>query len=182
MPDDQPEFDSEARVWGMDAVTQLAVGRDTYVLYDPAQTSRCEIDRERLRNEFGAGRNGKDRVVILTASQAQFEDKLTAREADPAGYAEHRRDTTERAAAAQATAKAITDALQAGDFAEVERLKAQLATGGAPEDASGPGPGPGVAAPEDPLERLQKLADLHDRGALTDAEFDAEKAKILNES
>jgi hypothetical protein len=28
----------------------------------------------------------------------------------------------------------------------------------------------------------QQLADLHDRGALTDAEFAAEKAKILGES
>jgi hypothetical protein len=33
----------------------------------------------------------------------------------------------------------------------------------------------------DPLDRLQKLADLHDRGVLTDAEFDAEKSKILAE-
>jgi hypothetical protein len=38
----------------------------------------------------------------------------------------------------------------------------------------------GAAA--DPLERLQKLVDLHDRGVLSDAELAAEKAKILNES
>jgi hypothetical protein len=31
----------------------------------------------------------------------------------------------------------------------------------------------------DPLERLQKLADLRDHGVLPDAEFAAEKAKIL---
>jgi len=34
----------------------------------------------------------------------------------------------------------------------------------------------------DPRDRLQRLADLHDRGVLTDAEFAAEKAKILGES
>jgi hypothetical protein len=34
----------------------------------------------------------------------------------------------------------------------------------------------------DPLDRLQRLADLHDRGVLTDAEFTAEKAKILRET
>lgn len=34
----------------------------------------------------------------------------------------------------------------------------------------------------DPVDRLAKLADLHDRGALTDAEFTAEKAKILGEA
>jgi Short C-terminal domain len=42
---------------------------------------------------------------------------------------------------------------------------------------------PGLPAADgpsaDPLERLQKLADLHDRGVLTDEEFEAEKAKIL---
>jgi Short C-terminal domain len=34
----------------------------------------------------------------------------------------------------------------------------------------------------DSLDQLAKLADLHDRGALTDAEFEAEKAKILGTS
>ena len=34
----------------------------------------------------------------------------------------------------------------------------------------------------DPVEQLQRLADLHDRGALTDAEFAAEKAKLLSEN
>jgi hypothetical protein len=34
----------------------------------------------------------------------------------------------------------------------------------------------------DPIERLAKLADLKERGVLTDAEFAAEKAKILGES
>ena len=36
--------------------------------------------------------------------------------------------------------------------------------------------------PSDPVERLAKLADLHERGALTDAEFATEKAKILENS
>jgi hypothetical protein len=40
------------------------------------------------------------------------------------------------------------------------------------------------APPPDPIhdqiDQLQKLALLHDRGALTDAEFQAEKAKLLS--
>jgi hypothetical protein len=36
--------------------------------------------------------------------------------------------------------------------------------------------------PSDPIVHLQRLADLHDRGVLTDAEFAAEKAKILGAS
>lgn len=36
------------------------------------------------------------------------------------------------------------------------------------------------AAATDPATQLQTLADLHDRGKLTDGEFAAEKARILN--
>jgi hypothetical protein len=38
------------------------------------------------------------------------------------------------------------------------------------------------AAAADPVKRLQALADLHDRGALTDAEFALAKSRILSES
>ena len=38
------------------------------------------------------------------------------------------------------------------------------------------------AAAADPIEQLGKLADLHERGVLTDTEFAAEKAKILGSS
>jgi hypothetical protein len=40
----------------------------------------------------------------------------------------------------------------------------------------------GSAPAPDPAERLGKLADLHDRGVLTDEEFAAQKAKILGEA
>jgi hypothetical protein len=34
---------------------------------------------------------------------------------------------------------------------------------------------------DDPLDRLSKLADLHQRGVLTDAEFEAQKHKLLGQ-
>jgi hypothetical protein len=37
------------------------------------------------------------------------------------------------------------------------------------------------AQPKDQVQQLKQLADLHDRGALTDTEFEVEKAKILAE-
>jgi hypothetical protein len=40
---------------------------------------------------------------------------------------------------------------------------------------------PPAAPPADPIERLKSLADLKDRGVLTDEEFAAQKAKILAE-
>jgi hypothetical protein len=42
--------------------------------------------------------------------------------------------------------------------------------------------GPSSGGSQARLDRLQQLADLHDRGVLSDAELAAEKAKILNES
>jgi Short C-terminal domain len=49
---------------------------------------------------------------------------------------------------------------------------------------SGPRSSPAVPAggSQARLDRLQQLADLHERGVLSDDEFAAEKAKILNES
>ena len=44
------------------------------------------------------------------------------------------------------------------------------------------GGGSGQPGSSDPLDQLQKLADLHDRGALTDEEFAAAKAKLLGEN
>ena len=44
-----------------------------------------------------------------------------------------------------------------------------------------PAPAPAPAAPAvDPIAQLKELAELHSQGILTDAEFDAQKAKILN--
>lgn len=41
-------------------------------------------------------------------------------------------------------------------------------------------PPPQAAAPEaDPIERLRQLGELHEQGILTDAEFEAQKAKVL---
>jgi hypothetical protein len=42
-----------------------------------------------------------------------------------------------------------------------------------------PAPAP-AAAGEDPIEKLKQLAELKDQGILTQEEFDAQKAKILN--
>jgi hypothetical protein len=42
-----------------------------------------------------------------------------------------------------------------------------------------PAPAPAAAAQPDPIEQLKELAALKDQGILTDAEFQAQKAKIL---
>jgi hypothetical protein len=42
-----------------------------------------------------------------------------------------------------------------------------------------PAPTPAAAPAPDPLEQLTKLGQLRDSGVLTEAEFEAQKAKIL---
>jgi len=49
------------------------------------------------------------------------------------------------------------------------------------EQQAPPQPAPVAAAPApDPIEKLKELGQLHEQGILTDEEFAAEKAKILN--
>jgi len=64
---------------------------------------------------------------------------------------------------------AIQQALTSGNLAEIARIKAGLREQAQPDAA-------------DPVERLQKLADLHSSGMLTDDEFAALKAKLLGET
>jgi hypothetical protein len=42
-----------------------------------------------------------------------------------------------------------------------------------------PPPAPAAAAPPDMITQLKQLAELKDQGILTDAEFEAQKAKVL---
>jgi hypothetical protein len=73
---------------------------------------------------------------------------------------------------------------QAQQFrAQAEQFQEQAAqlqgrTAGAPQ---APGMGQPATPQPDPIEQLEKLAALKEKGALTEAEFEAEKAKILGQ-
>jgi len=77
-------------------------------------------------------------------------------------------------AAVRTTAVVGTAAVVGGHMANKQAAQAQQAAPEAPEAA----PAPAAAAP-DPVEQLTQLAALKDSGALTQEEFDAQKAKIL---
>ncbi len=88
-------------------------------------------------------------------------------------------DKAERAAAMREQAQ---EALKSGNLAGyIEQVKAQALSGALPGTVIVDGNVvSGAAAPQpDTVDQLTKLADLHDKGALTDAEFTAMKAKIL---
>ncbi len=82
-------------------------------------------------------------------------------------------------AAVRTTAVVGTAAVVGGHMAnkQAQAAQAQQAQQAAPPEPQ-PAPAPAAAAP-DPIEQLTKLAALKDSGALTEAEFEAEKAKIL---
>ena len=62
----------------------------------------------------------------------------------------------------------------------VAQAQAGMAAAGISPGAVPGMPGtPAPAAQPDPVEQLSKLADLRDRGVLSDEEFEAQKAKIL---
>ena len=77
-------------------------------------------------------------------------------------------------AAVRTTAVVGTAAIVGGHMANRQAAAAQQQ---APAPAA-PAPAP-VAATPDPIEQLTRLAALKDSGALTQEEFDAQKAKIL---
>ena len=78
-------------------------------------------------------------------------------------------------AAVRTTAVVGTAAVVGGHMAN-KQAAAQAQQ--APAEAPAPAPAP-QAAPPDPIEQLTQLAALKDSGALTEAEFEAQKAKIL---
>jgi Short C-terminal domain len=66
-----------------------------------------------------------------------------------------------------------------GQQAEADAYEQQQAYA-APPPAYEPAPAPAAAPAMSEVEQLTALAKLHEQGALTDAEFATEKAKILS--
>jgi hypothetical protein len=76
-------------------------------------------------------------------------------------------------------AGAIAAAAKRGDAKEIMRLTAEAREKAAGAQANPPIASPAAGGAVDPLDRLDKLAKLRDSGALTEQEFQTEKAKIL---
>ncbi len=74
------------------------------------------------------------------------------------------------------TLAAIKRANAVEDLDEIARLKAEFKARAAQRNRTASA-SPTGRTPEDP--RLEWLADLHDRGVLTDAQYASEKARIL---
>lgn len=91
-----------------------------------------------------------------------------------------------RTAVIAGTATAVSNRVsrrQAGRWAEQEQAQAyqqQQYQQPPPQQYAPPPPAPAAPAEDDMMAKLEQLGALHDKGILTDEEFAAEKAKILN--
>jgi Short C-terminal domain len=193
------------------SVSWVPVGDLLPVRYDPADRSKIEVDEPALKARRDArARDAKADAIArgeaelgqvagsqsasagspsqeaeIAESAKAFREQSEAFRQEAAAFAERSAAFRSRSAGAPGieALEAIMRAKASGDQAEVDRLKAEFKRSVADNPGS---PGVpvlgGASGAPDPVERLEKLADLRDRGALTDAEFAAQKAKILGES
>jgi membrane protease subunit (stomatin/prohibitin family) len=86
-----------------------------------------------------------------------------------------------RVAVVAGTATAVSNRVsrrQANRWSEQEQQ--QAAQQQQQQQAAPPPPAPAAGPDDDSIAKLKQLADLKDQGILTQEEFDAQKAKILN--
>ncbi len=105
-----------------------------------------------------------------------------AREGEARQAADRAADAARFDAAVNAAPGTTATGAGGGVPASVSRMKeilAQAKADMARDQVAAPGTRNAQPASVDRLDRLAKLADLHDRGVLTDEEFAAEKARIL---
>jgi hypothetical protein len=85
-----------------------------------------------------------------------------------------------RTAAIAGTATAVSNRVsrrQANKWSQQEQQQGYEEA--PPEQAPPPPPAPAAPSTDDKLAQLKELGELKDSGVLTDAEFEAQKAKIL---
>jgi hypothetical protein len=72
-----------------------------------------------------------------------------------------------------------TQQSEAEAYEQQQQYYAQPPQYAPPPQYAQPAPAPAPAAAQDPIEQLKELAELKNQGILTDAEFQAQKARIL---
>jgi hypothetical protein len=157
-PEDEPAFEVEER-FRYPQLSIPSVGSRLAVIYDPSDHDRIMIDRspEGVAAQFAnvPGLQGTDlQGLMATVQEAQSQTQ------DP-----------------QELARILQQ--QLGTNVNVSQQDSSGVSFGAPPAGFG---APAPAPEEDPVDKLAKLAELREKGMLTDAEFESQKARILGES
>jgi putative oligomerization/nucleic acid binding protein len=152
-PEGESAFEAKTDAW-MIGTEGAHVGMTVPVLYDPSDHAKVVVDNSEEAWRPADKENAFARIGARAAERGE----------DPS-----------RTAAMMEMRRAALDDPEG--FRKMMREQGPAAFGlpGMPGPLQTSAPAPS----QDPLDRLSKLADLHDRGALTDAEFEAEKKKLL---
>ena len=170
-PDGEAAFDAEVKEGYAEMGLGPAVGSTVNVLYDPDDHSKVVIAHQ-TQEELTAAMEG------LRGRLTQAREAMEASPQHQAAQARVEQVTGESVAQLQQEAIADPAAFTQKMYARAEQLK----SAGGPLAGAGANPMAGLpafAAAPDPADEIAKLADLRDRGALTDEEFQAQKKKIL---
>jgi hypothetical protein len=152
-PDGEPAFDAKTDAW-MVGTEGAHVGMTVPVLYDPSDHDKVVVDSSEDAWRPADNENTFARIAARAAERGEDPSRTAA-------MMEMRR-------AALSDPEGFHKRMQ-------EQGPAAFGLPGMP----GPVQTSAPAQSQDPLDRLSKLADLHERGALTDAEFEAQKKKLL---
>jgi hypothetical protein len=194
-PDSGPPFQAKVGAW-FNQLSEPTVGDDYPVLFHPDDHTKLMIDqsaegvselvdaktKERTESTVETMRS-RGQNEIANRYQAVFDAGLTTHWSnDPV---ELRKQIQERrvkikeimaGSGPDAQQRLVSDAMSTfGD--QYEQLRRQFTVPGVPLSGQ-PSQGGDAASTAD---TLTKLADLHDRGVLTDEEFQAQKKKLLGE-
>jgi hypothetical protein len=167
----QPEGEQAFEVTKKVTVSRVAipqVGAAMWVRYDPANPSDVEFD------------DAKTDEVNAAATSAGAGFSVGGIDVSGAQVIDARGVPGVRDAIIQAVGQAGGAA--ADPAAVNQAVLSALGQAGVAVPGGTPASGGAAPAAEDPLDRLKKLNDLRQAGALTDAEFEAQKAKILAET
>ena len=156
-PDRETPFEAEVKEPYPEMSGGPSVGDVIGVLYDPNDHSRLVIDHssEGIATTALSHVGDRTQAAMAQVGGESAHDMMKEAIDDPQAFREKMR---ERASQLNANAMASAGIVAPNTW-----------VAGVPQ---------GVAPP-DPADEIAKLADLRDRGALTDAEFEAQKKKIL---
>ena len=159
LPEGEPPFDASVHAL-LPQLNHPRPGTRVTVLYDPTDRRRVELDEQ----PASAAAAASDAIISNRPDLAQAEvmgmpmtDLISRAIADPSGL---RDQLMQRGAEMQQQAMA---ALQASNL-QVPQAQ------------------PAAPPASDPIDRLERLAALKDRGLITDEEFQQQKARILGEA
>ena len=166
------------------------VGSQLWVKYDPDDTSKVEFDQAK-NDEMSASVTASPAAPATPGANPATPTIASFTTAMPGGQTVI--DARNVPGLRAELLKAVADMQSGGNPAELQEAIAKAMSQGQAVNLppgtmipGAPGQLPGASAPApaapDPLDQLEKLNELRKSGALTQAEFDAQKAKILRET